>query len=53
MIQFNKRERHLLLYALRIAHEDGSIYGGADSDQDMRKIDAEIAALQAKLRSTK
>jgi hypothetical protein len=51
-IELTPRERALLLLALHIACElsdDGLIYGDAKTHDEYVAIDAEIAAIEAKL----
>ena len=43
------RERELIRRALRTATEDGSIYGGAESVADRKRVDAEIEEIERKM----
>jgi len=52
MPSFTLRERELIRKALRIATEDESIYGTAETDADRKKIDIEIEAIEMKLSSS-
>jgi hypothetical protein len=43
------RERELIRRALKIAGEDGSIYGSAETDADRKRIDLEIEEIERKM----
>jgi hypothetical protein len=55
VVRLTDRERRLILSALRIASEDGSIYNEAECDDEakrdasIRKIQHEIEVIEAKL----
>ena len=49
-ITLTKREASLILDALRIAKKDGSIYGAATIWIEQDSIDAEIEAIELKLK---
>jgi hypothetical protein len=48
-VRLTARERRLILSALRIASEDGSIYGAAETDEAMAEVNKEVEAIEAKL----
>jgi len=48
-VRLTREERFLILDALRIASEDGPIYGGAEADEEYAKINDEIEVIKAKL----
>jgi hypothetical protein len=44
------RQRDLIRLAFQIAVEDGSIYGSAETKRAMAEVDAEVEAIEAKLK---
>lgn len=52
MEQLTFRERELVRRALKIACEDGSIYGRAETPAEMDKVNAEIEEIERKLNHT-
>lgn len=49
-LELTPREFELLLRSMKIAAEDGSIYGGATTEAEIEKISDEIEKLDDKLR---
>ena len=43
------RERELIRRALKTATEDGSIYSGAESAADRKRVEAEIEEIERKM----
>lgn len=52
-VDLTEREIRYLLSALRISGEDGSIYGAAYTPKATAKVNAELEAIEAKLKSAR
>ena len=48
-VRLTNREIYLIIHALNIASEDGSIYGGSEKESEYAKINAEVDMIGAKL----